>query len=99
MIILGKVRPFLRRPTEAHPQELIIALGKPHNGPDVIDNILCLCPNHHVLFDGGGIYIDDAGIVREFATNKAIGQLRTSPKHPINFEYVRYHRDYYSAST
>lgn len=76
----------------------IRGLGKPHNGPDVIDNILCLCPNHHVLFDGGGIYIDDAGIVREFPTNEAIGRLRTSPKHPINFEYVRYHRDYHSAS-
>ncbi|WP_211352812.1 YDG/SRA domain-containing protein [Altererythrobacter ishigakiensis] len=29
-------------------------LGKPHNGPDTEDNLLCLCPNHHVLFDAGG---------------------------------------------
>jgi putative restriction endonuclease len=26
-------------------------LGAPHDGPDTPDNILCLCPNHHVLFD------------------------------------------------
>jgi hypothetical protein len=26
-------------------------LGKPHNGPDVIGNILCLCPNHHAELD------------------------------------------------
>lgn len=25
----------------------IKALGKPHNGPDLKENILCLCPNHH----------------------------------------------------
>lgn len=28
-------------------------LGRPHDGPDSEDNILCLCPNHHVLFDRG----------------------------------------------
>lgn len=26
-------------------------LGAPHNGPDVRENILCVCPNHHVLLD------------------------------------------------
>ncbi|MEU5548162.1 YDG/SRA domain-containing protein [Micromonospora sp. NPDC047793] len=36
----------------------IRALGKPHNGPDVPSNVLCLCPNHHVLFDTGAIYVD-----------------------------------------
>jgi putative restriction endonuclease len=25
-------------------------LGIPHNGSDSINNLLCLCPNHHVLF-------------------------------------------------
>jgi len=29
-------------------------LGAPHDGPDVSENILCLCPNHRVLFDHGG---------------------------------------------
>ncbi|GII94889.1 hypothetical protein Ssi02_51200 [Sinosporangium siamense] len=26
-------------------------LGHPHNGPDEIANLLCLCPNHHTLFE------------------------------------------------
>ena len=30
-------------------------LGKPHNGPDVRPNIICVCPNHHVLLDYGAI--------------------------------------------
>jgi len=34
-------------------------LGNPHNGPDVMANLLCLCPNHHVLFDNGGFSIND----------------------------------------
>lgn len=33
-------------------------LGNPHNGPDVRDNILCVCPNHHVLLDYGAIKLD-----------------------------------------
>jgi len=32
-------------------------LGAPHNGSDTRNNILCLCPNHHVLFDNGAISI------------------------------------------
>jgi predicted restriction endonuclease len=26
-------------------------LGRPYNGPDTIDNIICVCPNCHVLLD------------------------------------------------
>jgi len=33
-------------------------LGMPHNGPDIIGNILCVCPNHHVELDFGVISID-----------------------------------------
>ena len=28
-------------------------LGTPHDGPDCWDNMIILCPNHHVLFDYG----------------------------------------------
>jgi predicted restriction endonuclease len=33
-------------------------LGAPYNGPDVRGNILCVCPNHHVLLDYGAIKFD-----------------------------------------
>ena len=29
----------------------IIPLGKPHNGPDRKDNMICVCPNHHAQLD------------------------------------------------
>jgi len=33
-------------------------LGSPHNGPDIRGNILCVCPNHHVLLDYGVIKLN-----------------------------------------
>jgi len=47
----------------------IIPLGKPHNGPDVRGNIICVCPNDHVLLDYGAIKLDVNrldGIAKEF---------------------------------
>lgn len=34
-------------------------VGKLHNGPDSVDNVLCLSPNMHVLFDLGAISLTD----------------------------------------
>jgi putative restriction endonuclease len=66
-------------------------LGEPHRGPDIIENILCLCPNHHVLFDLGAISIDDNHrIIGMDATS-----LRTVAQHQIGIEHVRYHREKY----
>jgi predicted restriction endonuclease len=53
-------------------------LGKDHNGPDVIENILCVCPNHHVLLDFGAIAIDKS-------------KLHYVGGHEINDDYVEYH--------
>lgn len=38
--------------SEAHH---IKPLGEPHNGPDLAENIIILCPNHHVLCDYGAM--------------------------------------------
>ncbi|MBS2532202.1 HNH endonuclease [Catenulispora sp. NF23] len=71
----------------------IQALGTPHNGPDVEGNVLCLCPNDHVLFDNGGIYIsDDLKIIDSF-TGDSIGMLRTHPQHHVGVSFLRLHRN------
>ena len=47
----------------------IIPLGKPHNGPDVRGNIICVCPNDHVLLDYGAIKLDEGclgGVGKDF---------------------------------
>ncbi|MCG0276724.1 MAG: HNH endonuclease [Thermosediminibacteraceae bacterium] len=36
-------------------------LGHPHNGPDIPENVIILCPNHHALFDIGAITIVNSG--------------------------------------
>lgn len=53
-------------------------LGVPHNGPDILENILCVCPNHHVQLDYGAIKIDKVNIYRH-------------PEHIISDEFISYH--------
>jgi hypothetical protein len=65
------------RYAEAHH---IRPLGSPHDGPDRAENILCLCPNHHVEFDYG---------VRSLE----MAELRLLPQHQISAEYVAYHNE------
>ncbi|WP_406603295.1 HNH endonuclease [Neolewinella marina] len=62
-------------------------LGTPHNGPDVISNILCLCPNHHVRFDYGGFTVSDT---LELIGEK--GRLFVHPKHALGQSFLAYHR-------
>ncbi len=64
-------------------------LGTPHNGPDKISNIICLCPNHHVKFDFGGFTILD-----NFELLGEPGILKVNPKHDLNIEFFKYHREH-----
>jgi putative restriction endonuclease len=69
-------------------------LGQPHNGPDTTDNILCLCPNHHWLFDCGAFGIND-----DFKLFGLAGELRTTPKHTIDVDHLTYHRNHFGFVT
>jgi predicted restriction endonuclease len=70
----------------------IRGLGRPHNGPDKLSNLLVLCPNHHVQFDALAIYVDTDDTVRMTADGTPVGQLRRHPAHQINEAHLRYHR-------
>jgi putative restriction endonuclease len=69
----------------------IKSLGKPHNGPDTKENIICLCPNHHKMFDLGIISIDDNFNILGLNNQK----LTISPKHKIDLELIKYHREHH----
>ncbi|MFJ6619250.1 HNH endonuclease [Kitasatospora sp. NPDC091335] len=71
----------------------IQGLGNPHQGPDELHNLLCLCPNHHVLFDGLEIHVNAEGVVRETHGNGDLGPLRRHRDHPVDEAYLRYHRN------
>jgi putative restriction endonuclease len=68
-------------------------LGAPHDGHDVSEDILCLCPNHRVLFDHGGVAVG-----ADLALIGAVGRLTVHPKHQIGAEYLRYRRKHYGAA-
>ena len=69
----------------------IRALGKPHDGPDTKENILCLCPNHHIMLDLGIIIIEDDFSVIGFESSK----LTVHPNHNLDKEFIQYHRKYH----
>ncbi|WP_259471465.1 HNH endonuclease [Streptomyces shenzhenensis] len=70
----------------------IRGLGSPHDGPDELPNLLCLCPNHHVLFDGLEIFIDVDGYVKKTHGGDSLGRLHRHMSHQIDDEHLRYHR-------
>lgn len=53
-------------------------LGSPHNGPDCMANIICLCPNHHAELDYGARELD-------------VADIHCVNGHLIDGEYIEYH--------
>ena len=66
-------------------------LGRPHSGPDVKENLLCLCPNHHDQFDALAFSIEPS-------IRKIVGlndfedkSLNVDKKHMLGEEFLRHH--------
>lgn len=66
-------------------------LGKPHDGPDVIGNILCLCPNCHVQFDYYRFSINP----ETFELIGIPGVLAVDKQYLPISEYLQYHLSQY----
>lgn len=64
-------------------------LGIPHNGPDTLDNLLCLCPNCHVLFDGHALTVSRQGTVLRLGVPE--GELLIKDEHEISLMHLAYH--------
>lgn len=63
-------------------------LDRPHEGADHTSNILCLCPNHHIMFDRGSFSIAD-----NFTLLGCVaGKLLINRRHTIDIENFQYHR-------
>lgn len=71
-------------------------LGSPHDGPDHPSNLLCLCPNHHVMFDLGGFVIRDDLTLMNPTTGELLGRLHAHPDHVIERAHLAYHRSLFS---
>ena len=64
-------------------------LGRDHEGSDTSDNLLCLCPNHHVMLDKGIYSIND-----DYTLIGIVGSLTRSEKHVIDLGNFKYHREH-----
>jgi hypothetical protein len=63
------------RYAEAHH---IRPLGEPHNGPDILSNMLVLCPNHHAMCDLGAMHL-------------TLQDLTISNHHSVSEQMINYH--------
>lgn len=50
------------------------------DGPDVVGNVICVCPNHHALLDYAAIPLD-------------LATLRLHDEHKIESKYISYHNE------
>jgi putative restriction endonuclease len=64
-------------------------VGKPHNGPDVPGNVLCLSPNSHVLFDHGAIALTD-----DLTILGMDSEINVDPRHHLRIDCMEYHREH-----
>lgn len=72
-------------------------LGIPHDGPDILENLLCLCPNCHKEFDGHAVTVDAVGMVYEFGQYKT--DLFIHQEHHLDMTYLAYHREISKSSS
>jgi hypothetical protein len=71
-------------------------LGREHNGFDVIENMLVVCPNHHIMFDLGTLAIHPKTRKLYCVEGNSYREVQKSElhfKHQISEEYLIYHWD------
>lgn len=62
------------------------------NGPDIVENLLCLCPTCHVLFDAGARVLTDDLTIVDTVTGQPGKRIKLHRWHFIDSRYVRHHR-------
>ena len=77
----------------------IRGVGRPHDGPDVIENMLCLCPNHHDQLDCFSYYIEPGSLEIIGLDNLTGRKLFVSKRHKLNKEFLQYHKELFLNKT
>ncbi|MBD9731651.1 HNH endonuclease [Streptomyces sp. H28] len=75
-------------------------LGRPHHGPDVEPNILCLCPTCHVRLDIGAVVVAQNRTIiprADLSGVRLLPELAVKDGHGIHPDYLAYHRGYWEA--
>jgi putative restriction endonuclease len=71
----------------------IKGLGEPHNGPDAIENMLCLCPNHHDQFDALSFYIEPSTLNIRGLEGFEGERIVCKPRHKIDTTFLEYQKE------
>jgi len=66
-------------------------LGRPHDGRDILSNVLCLCPNDHVLFDFGAITVSPNTFLVTGDRSVEGRTLLMRPRHKVDPANLDYH--------
>ncbi|WP_107097958.1 HNH endonuclease [Streptomyces atriruber] len=69
--------------------------AREHGGPDLTENLLYLCPNCHVLFDGGAYVLTDDLTVVDTVADRLLTELERHRWHYIDRNHVRDHRPHW----
>jgi putative restriction endonuclease len=70
----------------------IRGLGRPHDGPDIIENMLCLCPNHHDQFDCLSYYIEPDSLEIIGLDDFVDKSLNVHSRHKLGKQFLEYHK-------
>ncbi|WP_222114943.1 HNH endonuclease [Haloferax prahovense] len=70
-------------------------LGAPHDGPDELENVLVLCPNHHADFDYGRVVVDPETLTVRHQDEPAVEgeELTVVDSHDISSAHLQYHAE------
>ncbi|MBN9202141.1 MAG: hypothetical protein ABS61_00560 [Microbacterium sp. SCN 70-18] len=69
----------------------LVPLGGGSDGPDTDENVLCLCPNHHIMLDHGALALTDDWAVID-RDGRRTGELTRHPDHHLDPAHARQHR-------
>jgi len=70
-------------------------LGRPHHGPDAMENMLCLCPNHHDQFDAHSFTINSLNMEIIGLKGYIEKRLNVNKKHRIDKDFIDCHKKRY----
>lgn len=68
-------------------------LGRPHEGRDSLSNVMCLCPNDHVLFDFGAITVLPETLTVTGIPDREGRVLQVHKRHHLDLSNFDYHRE------
>ena len=66
-------------------------LGGEHHGPDIEENMMVVCPNHHASLDFKSIFVEPGSLKIFHVDGERLGDLTILDGHKLNEKFIKYH--------